>query len=292
MRWVTEKMRTRLLAFITFSIVTASAGAADLTRARELYQRTEYKQVLDLLKPQTSHEADVLLLAGKSFFMMGEFKKAADYLEKAAAIDSSKAEYFHWLGKALGRRAETASFLTAPKLAVECRKAFEKAVQLDPGNVEALNDLFEFYLEAPGFLGGGLDKASSLASRIGDLDPVEKHYVEARLAEKKKDFSRAEQHLRRASDLAPMQVGRIVDLATFLAKQGKIAESEMIFAKAEKVAPNNPKLMFERAQVYIDSKRNLGKAKELLQQFLHAPLTPDDPPRADAERMLKQVAGI
>lgn len=62
---------------------------------------------------------------------------------------------------------------------MECRKAFERAVQLNPSNVEALNDLFEYYLEAPGFLGGGLDKASDAANRIGKLDPVEQHTTSA-----------------------------------------------------------------------------------------------------------------
>ena len=45
---------------------------------------------------------------------------------------------------------------TATGLASKARQNFERAVQLDPQNREALSDLFEYYLEAPGFLGGGL----------------------------------------------------------------------------------------------------------------------------------------
>ncbi|MCC6590940.1 MAG: hypothetical protein IT168_29895 [Bryobacterales bacterium] len=285
--WVMA-MRFGLACFVVGG-VSALLGA-DLTRARELYQRTEYRQVLSMLQ-QSPQDPEMLLLAGKSAFMLGDFKKSTDLLERATTIDSGRSEYFHWLGKALGRRAETASFLTAPKLAVECRKAFERAVELNPSNVEALNDLFEYYLEAPGFLGGGLDKASEAAARIGKLDPVEQHYVSARLAEKRKDFNSAEQHLRRASELAPQQIGRIVDLAKFLSKHGQIAESEAVFAKADKVAPNNPKVMFERAQTYIEGKRNLDKAKQLLQQYLKANVTPDDPPKTEAEKMLRQVSG-
>ena len=66
--------------------------------------------------------------------------------------------YFHWLGKAQGRRAETASPFTAPSYASKARQAFEKSVELDGKNLEAINDLFSYYLEAPGFLGGGLNK--------------------------------------------------------------------------------------------------------------------------------------
>ena len=49
--------------------------------------------------------------------------------------------------------------------------------------------------------------------------------------------------------------------------------------------------MFAKADLYIQSKRNLDQAKELLKRYLNSPLTPDDPPRADAEKLLKRVEG-
>lgn len=264
--------------------------AADISRARELYQRTGYKEALAVLQPDKSSDPEVLLLAGKSAFMLGDLKKADGYLRTATQL-APKSEYFHWYGKVLGRRAEKANFLVAPKLAVDCRKAFEQAVVLDPANIEAWNDLFEYHLEAPGFLGGGLDKAARTAMKIGALDKVEKHYAEARLAERRKDFAGAEQHFHRAAELAPDQVGRWLDLAKFLARRGRFAESDATFRKAEKVAPDSPKLLFERAQVYADGKRNLAEARELLRRYVKADLTPDDPPRAEAERLLRALSG-
>jgi hypothetical protein len=47
---------------------------------------------------------------------------------------------------------------------------------------------------------------------------------------------------------------------------------------------------FDRARVYIEGKRNLDKAKALLIQYLRSDLTPDDPPREQAEKLLKQVS--
>jgi hypothetical protein len=48
--------------------------------------------------------------------------------------------------------------------------------------------------------------------------------------------------------------------------------------------------MFEQAQHYIRTKRNLPTAKSLLERYLKSPLTADDPPRAEAERLLKQAS--
>jgi hypothetical protein len=42
-------------------------------------------------------------------------------------------------------------------------------------NLEALADLFEYYLEAPGMVGGGIDKAESAAARIRRLNEVQGH---------------------------------------------------------------------------------------------------------------------
>jgi Tfp pilus assembly protein PilF len=223
--------------------------------------------------------------------MLGEFKKATEVLEQASSADPRSSIIQHWLGRAYGRRAETSSFLTAPRYASRCRQYFEKAVELDSSNVEAMNDLLEYYLEAPGILGGGLDKAAGLIERISEKDPVEKHYALARLAEKRKEFHTAEQHLRNAVDLAPKQVGRVIDLARFLAKHGKVAESDAMFQRAATLAPGHPKVLFSRAQAYVESKRNLDQARELLERYLKSNLTPEDPPREKAEQLLRQARG-
>jgi hypothetical protein len=39
----------------------------------------------------------------------------------------------------------------------------------------------------------------------------------------------------------------------------------------------------------VKEKRNLDEARNLLRQYLHSPLTPEDPPREQAERLLKQA---
>lgn len=267
------------------------AGSPVLDRARELYQHAEYAEVIRALLPVTGKDAPDYALLGQAYYMQGDFKKASENLEQAVNRAPGNSVYHNWLGRAFGRRAETSSFLTAPRLATKTREAFEKAVALDPRNLEALSDLFDYYLDAPGFLGGGLDKAAALSQRLGELAPGEYHYTQAKLAEKRKEFQTAEQQFRRAIDVAPRQVGRFIDLAKFLAKQQRYRESEDAFRLAEQVAPNSPKLMFARASTYIRTGRNLIEARNLLKRYIGSPLTPEDPPRRDAEALLKQASG-
>jgi len=287
-------IRERVMRGIALSVcLTALLAAAtpELERAKKLYNYTDYDGSLRLLLPLAQKDGPVLELIGRNYYMMGEFKKSTEWLEKAVAADPRSASHYMWLGRAYGRRAETSSPFTAPGHASKTRRYFEKAVTLDGRNLEAINDLFEYYLEAPGFLGGGYNKAAALAQRIAAIDPVEGHWANAKLAEKRKEYGHAEKNLRAAAEMAPQSVGRLIDLARFLGKQGRVQEAEQSLAKAHKIAPDSPKVMFERADFYIRQHRNLDTAKVLLQKYLTATLTPDDPPRHEAEKLLKQISG-
>ncbi len=279
-------LRASLTLFIAASMAFALSPAME--RARQLYARTEYSQSLSLLEAISQKDAATLQLIGQDHYMLGEYKKATDAFEKAVTLDAGKSELYHWLGRTYGRRAETGGIFTAPGYASKARQMFEKAVALDPSNNEAVNDLFDYYLQAPGFLGGGVHKAETLVSLISSHDPAEGHYAQAQLDDKRKEYDDAEQHLRRAAELAPRQVGRVLDLAKYLAKRGRTPESDAMFERAMAMAPNNPKVLYDRAETYIEEHRNLDRARELLHKYLNSPLTADDPPRSDAEALLKK----
>jgi Flp pilus assembly protein TadD len=282
----------RPFAIVVLAVWPLLAGTpGDLEQARQLYHATDYDSSLKVLQSIQPKDGPVLFLIGRNYYMRGDYKKAAESLEKAVAADPSKAEYELWLGRACGRRAETASPFTAAPHAIKARQHFERAVELDPRSMEALSDLFEYYVEAPKFMGGGIDKASRVAAQMASVNPVEGQWAQARLAESHKEFDSAEQHLRVAASMAPQEVGRLIDLARFLSKQGRYQESDQSFKTAEKIAPNSPELMYARADTYIQQGRNLDTARKLLQRYLAAQLTPEDPPRADAEKLLKKASG-
>ena len=289
------KQPTSLLVGVTLPLfgllasLATSLWAGSLDSARQLYQRTAYEAALSSLRAEGSQDALVLLLAGQIYYQLGKYQEASEPLAKASALQPGNAEIVLWLGRSLGRQAETASILTAPGYARRCREALERAVALNGKHVEAMSDLATYYLEAPRFLGGGMEKAAHLASQIAALDAVAGHAVQARIAEKRQDFSGAEAHLQQAAAMAPRQVDPLLDLARFLARRGKVQQSEQVLATAAEVAPESPRLLFARAEMYIQRRRNLQEAQVLLRRYLQMPLTPEDPPRRDAERLLAQA---
>jgi tetratricopeptide (TPR) repeat protein len=286
---VTHRLARSICILVLGAACVLTAAAGDLAQARKLYSLTNYEASLKILLPLAQKDGPVWLLIGRNYYGLGDLKKATEAIEKATAAEPRNSEYYLWLGRAYGRRAETSSPFTAPGYASKARQNFEKSVELDGKNLEACSDLFEYYLEAPGFLGGGMDKATKMAERIAALNETEGYWARAKIAEKRKEYSGAEQQLRRAVELAPAQAGRLIDLAKLLAKQGRFSESDQAFQAADKVEPNSPKVMFARAETDIKNGRNLDTARKLLRQYLAATLTPDDPPRAQAEKLLKQA---
>jgi tetratricopeptide (TPR) repeat protein len=264
--------------------------AADLEQARKLYDHTEYHKSLEILKAIPQKNAAVYALMGRDYFMTSEYKQAAAALEKAVAAEPRNSDYVLWLARTYGRKAETASPFSALGQASKARQYFEKAVDLDPRNLDALSDLMDYYLQAPGIAGGGMEKAERVADMISRVDVAEGQWAQAKVDEKRKQFASAEKHLRRAVELGP-QAGRHVALARLLAKQRRYEESDRELALAEQMAPSSPRLLYDRAEVYIESRRNLELAKSLLQRYLASEITADDPPKADARKLLRKVEG-
>jgi tetratricopeptide (TPR) repeat protein len=265
-----------------------AAGSPELERALNLYNLTAFDQSLRVLASMPAKDAAAYDLMGRDYYMQGDYKRSTEALEKALAAEPGVATHALWLGRAYGRRAESSSVFTAPGLASKARQYLERAVELDPRDLDALSDLFDYYVEAPGFLGGGMEKARRTAERMERISPAEGYLAQAKLAEKRNEYSRAEAHLRKAVEIAPQQIGKLIELARFLVRQGRVQEADQSLARAERIAPGNFTLMLAKAELFIKTGRK-PQAREILQRYLSAQLTADDPPRSEALRLLRQA---
>lgn len=156
--------------FLFSSIVFAQSSIEQGITFFESAKADEAKSFfVDFIKSNKKHpEANFYL--GRIYFDEDEYGKATDWFEKAADYDSDNSKYYMWLGHSYGRRAQNAGKLKQALYARESRKNYEKSVELDPDNVEARESVMEFYLQAPGFMGGGRDKAENQAKAIMELD--------------------------------------------------------------------------------------------------------------------------
>ena len=122
--WIRRLARGGLYAALPLVLWNAgarSSAGADLEQATSLYQQTKYREALRLLETGSPAVGPADALIGKCYYMLEDYKKATEFLQKAVAAEPSNSGYFNWLGKAFGKRAETSSFLTAPSYASKAR---------------------------------------------------------------------------------------------------------------------------------------------------------------------------
>src|SRR5208283_5018774 len=128
----------------------------------------------------------------RAYYALEDWDRAEFSCKKAIALDPGNGRNHRWLGHVYGEKADRANFLLAARLAGKTREELERAVQLNPKDVDARVDLAEFYFEAPGFVGGGQDKARAQAKIVGATAPSREHWIYARIAEKNGDLAIAE----------------------------------------------------------------------------------------------------
>src|SRR5208337_661073 len=171
-------------------------------------------------------------------------------------------------GARVRRKGGSGSFLAAAILAGKVRGEFERAVQLDPNNLDARLDLAEFYLEAPAIMGGGEHKAREQAQSIATVNPAREHWVYARIAEQKKDAATAEREYHLCIDLSQGDAEPWLNLALFLRRQKRFDEMEQAIVKLSQAPMPKLDVLVEASQMLYRAGRSYPFAKELLSRYL------------------------
>lgn len=96
---------------------------------------------------------------------------AVEQLEKAVELDATNAEYHYQLAEAYLANFEYASFFQKLFIAPKVKTHLELAVQGDPSSILYRDALIQYYVAAPGILGGSFVKAREQADEIGRRDP-------------------------------------------------------------------------------------------------------------------------
>jgi tetratricopeptide (TPR) repeat protein len=222
----------------------------------------------------------------RAYFSLSQWDRGIAACEKAVALAPDNSTYHLWLGRIYGEKADSSSFFTAAGLAKKVRNQFEQAVQLSPSSVDARTDLAEFYLEAPGIVGGGQDKARAQAATLARLDPAKAHWVNARIAEKKKDFTTAEREYRAAIEVSHGDASAWLNLALFNKHVGRFDQMEDAINHAASSQVNHPVVLVDAAETLIRTGRNFPVAIQLLRRYLSSSSTVEEAPAFKAHYLL------
>jgi tetratricopeptide (TPR) repeat protein len=194
--------------------------------------------------------------------------EAVDWLEKAVKANDQSAVHHLELGNALGTEAQKANKLRQPFLARRVKTEFELAVARDPKLVDAHDGLMEFYLQAPGVMGGSLEKAKEQAHIIATLDAYSGHAAMASIARHEKDVAGEQTALEAALAAAPDTINAWYQLAVFYQNQQKWPEAFALLERMFKERPGELVSHFYYGRAAAISGENLDRGARELKQWL------------------------
>jgi tetratricopeptide (TPR) repeat protein len=278
---------SRIFFFIVLAVVPLSAS--DGLAAQKLLEQGRVDLAVGVLKDQISgdpNNAQAYNLLCRAYLMADKWNRAVSACEHAVKLDPGNSQYHLWLGRSYGQKAEHVNALSAARVAGQVRDEFETAVRLNPKSVDARDDLADFYLEAPGIVGGGESKAQAEAEEIQKLEPAQAALVRARIAEKKKDFDTAETEIKQAVQDSPGAAGPLMSLANLYQRTGRFDQMEQAIERATAPSLNRPDVLTRAAELLIKSNRNPSRAENLLQRYLSSPNPSEDAPVFKAHYLL------
>jgi tetratricopeptide (TPR) repeat protein len=263
-------MKLRIPILILASLFTVTLAVAD-DSAPALLAAGRVDDAITTLRSKINaspSDAEAYNLLCRAYFSMGNWDRGISACEKAIALDPNNSRYHMWMGRIYGEKANDVIFFKAASLAGKVRNEFEAAVRLDPNNVDARSDLGEFYLEAPGIVGGGRDKAEEQARALAALDPAKAHYLYGRIAEKRKDPAAAEKEYRAAIEASHGSALTWFNLALFFRHQQHWDDMEGAIQHAVSAQVDRPEIIMESGEVLLRSGRNFPAAVQYLRRYL------------------------
>ena len=287
-----------MMLLLNLGAASRSAAASvkqdeNLEAGRQAYEIGEYAKAAQFLQQAAAknpENGEVQLLLAKTYYETQQHDAAISSAEKAVAVEPRNSKFHEWLGRAYGAKAEHAAWFSAISLAKKTGKEFEKAVELDERNFAARQALIEFDCSAPGMVGGGEDKAHPEIEKLASLDAAEGHYAAGNCRRQKKDFVAADAEFTKALESHPNSADLLYDIGDYAMKHSQAERLISVADQGEQAAPADPRGKFYRAVALVLKKERPGEAERFLREYLQrAPVRSNFPRPWEAHEWLGRI---
>jgi tetratricopeptide (TPR) repeat protein len=262
---------------IASALIAAPAsaqGTPSLAHAKQQFDARNYDAArveYTALAKATPNDVVPALYLGKIGLAQNDHEEGIKQFERCVAIDERSAECHLWLGNALGMAAQHASKFKLPFLARRTKKEFDRAVELDPDNVDARFGVLQYFMYAPGFLGGSADKAREQAAEIDKRSKLRGALAYGALADHDKNVKEAEAAYQRAIAAAPDSAAGYTQLANLYVRDKRWTDAFAMLDKARPRVPADANIDLNIARVAYVSGEQLAKGEDAAKRWLASP---------------------
>jgi tetratricopeptide (TPR) repeat protein len=262
-------------------------GTVDSARTQFLVGR--YQDVVNELQPALARDprnTEAHFWLGRAYFELHDYDRAIDSIRRSVELNPTSSDSHWWLGRAYGNKAERdRSFLAARR----ARQEFETAVQLNPSNVGARRDLLEFYVDAPGILGGGNDKALGQVDAIAAIEAIAGRLARAAYWALRRDVPKARDEYGAVLRMKPASIAAYFEAAEFYEKHPDIDALNAVLDTATQMDASDPRLLYYRGVAAVQSGGDPEGAERSLREYLKFPERSDWPSPAATHRWLGKL---
>lgn len=255
----------------------------------EAKQYTEAKKFFESYTKVNQNDPAGAYYLGRIFLREGNYDKAIDWLEKAVDLNETKSDYHLWLGRAYGIKAQRAGLLKKASAARNVKKSFERAVELNPDNLDARMGLVQFYQMAPGIMGGSKDKANEQAEAIKQRNTHQGHLAFGVIYMMNEEYALAEQQFQAAIAANPGNTQPYYSLGYLYSRQKQFDKATELFENLLKLHPEEVSSYFHLGRIAVMSGKNLDQGEANLKKYLQTEHSDERPSFAFAHLLLGHI---
>lgn len=205
--------------------------AGNLAEAKQIYEAILQKENGNA----EAHYRLATIYLSRSF---QDIDKAVEHAEEAVDVNPNNADYQYMLGAAYGREAQSAGIFRKAVLAPRVKKAFAKAVELNPSHLEARIGLAQYFKQAPGIMGGDEKEAWKQLDEVVKINEFRGRVMRAGFFEQDKKFAEADDEYKKLSSSHPMEWRLWKNMGYFYLRQKRYDEAVKTMNKYVTLRPD------------------------------------------------------
>jgi tetratricopeptide (TPR) repeat protein len=292
--------RISLLVIILAVAVAAVAGCGGkagtgdaVSRGVQLFEAGDYDAAKEYYQAElaaTPDNAEAEFYLGRIALAQQRHDDALARLQHTVELAPENSNYYYWLGIAYaGKVNATQDFMEKGQLAPKMKEAAEKAVELDPDNLDARQFLAQYLFNAPPIVGGSEEKGMEQVEEIKSRDPKRGHLFAARMYLARKDFNQAEVEIKEAVKVAPDDPDVHYQLGRFYQDTEDYINAFAAFEKALEADADHMGALYQVGRTAVFSGVQLERGIACLEKYLKGEPGPSEPTRAHAHWRLGMI---
>lgn len=279
----------RSILSISLLFISVSLFSQNLQTAISQYDKGESAEAKSFFKTVKSRSSDyekAQYYLGRIAFKEEEYSDAIDYFKEAIDENDKSADYYAWLGNAYGVYTQSVNKIRQGFLAPKIKKSYEKAVAIDPKNLEAQLGLIEYYTQAPSIVGGSLEKALETAKTILTFNEKEGYLALSNVYQRDKKYDKAQSALVK---LVAIDSTYAISLGTFYQDRELFEKAFSHFEQMRSSQPDNPNALYQIGRTSALSGLRAEQGKKALETYMTLEIQNGSPSYAAAKMRLAMI---